>query len=1481
MRRAPGRSTRHDVPTVSALGWKRAAASMALVGALGALLLTCARDTTGPALSAIQITIEGPTTVGVTQDISLNARVPQAGDPTRVRITWRASDTSLVHLLSAGLSTTVHGRRIGEDTITAVLTAPDLPVAVSQTHVLTVEPGPPWQLLITTQPSAAAEVGKPLAQQPVLQVADSGGNAVATAGVRVAATLATGTGTLANDTAVSEPSGAVPFAGLAVTATVGTYALQFNSVGSTLAPAVSSPITLAPGDASRLVVKTQPPDTVKAGVVFGPPSQVQVADAGGNAVAQANLTVTARVTSGPASVTAAGSATTDDSGTATFAGMVVGGTAAPSLTLTFTTGPFSATSNGFVLDAGDPAALRLASPLPDSARSGVPIGPAPQVRIVDAYDNTVRLAGATIVASKASGAGTLGGTTTANTDSSGIATFTNLILSGPLGPYTVTFSPTGQGWQPVTSGTITLGFGPAAALVFTVEPSNAAAGQAITPAVRVAVYDTTGNVNTNATNGIKLTLGANPGSDVLGGTDSLDAVNGVAVFTDLSLHKSASGYTLVASSSALASATSVPFTVTPGAASQLVANSPTTLTDTVGTPVTAKPSVRVTDPFGNGVPGVQVVFNVTGGGGSATGGSQATDIAGVATVGGWTLGTAAGPNTMTATAGTLAGSPMTFTVTAQPGPPSAATSVVTAGAGTVQAGANIVILLVTRDQYGNALTSGGASVAFTRSGGTSTGIFGTTVDSGNGSYTAPFTGATAGTATTIGATIGGTAVSTPLPTVTVIPGPPSVILATAGDGLRATIGTATQVPPVVTVRDAYDNAVAGVGVTFAVTGGGGSVSPTTPVTTDAAGKAAADRWILGIPVGDNALTATAGSASRTFTAVGTFPTLLTTVPLGDAYMGRSPAGIGVNPATNRVYVANASSNTVTVLDGSTDNPVASIPLASGPTNVAVNATTNRIYVVLSSDQLAVINGATNAVTGTVSFPAASSARGVAVNEGANRIYVTLDDNNAIAVVDGGTLTYTTITGIQDPRQIAFNPSTGLLYLTHRDIGGNPEILVYDAATNAQVTSIRALGGIWAENIAADPAANRIYFSGLNPSIGVIDGSTNTLLTTIPVITSPPFSPPTSSGAQSVRAIQALGVDPTSHLVYATSDSGTLAIINGATGSVAATLRVGSRPSGVAANPSTGKWYASLGPASAVLALPGGSTTINRTLALAAGPTGVAVNRTTGEIWVANAASNNVLVLDGTTHGLLYALPAGTTPAKVAVNAATNRAYIASSGADSVTVLDGAAHVFLRQVAVGTAPMGVAVIEGTNRIYVGNSGSGSISVIDGATGTVSTTLPLGSGNPTDLAVGPGAAAVFVCQDDQNMRRLDIGTGTFSVPVYTNGYCDYLAVNGRNELIYPSYRTPAGHGVSIFDAALAAVPPSTIPLSLTVSALAADPVTGVVLAGMPGETDVLSGDLNVKVGQLNLPGAASGLAVNPANGRFYLTDATNGRLQVIQQ
>ena len=100
---------------------------------------------------------------------------------------------------------------------------------------------------------------------------------------------------------------------------------------------------------------------------------------------------------------------------------------------------------------------------------------------------------------------------------------------------------------------------PPAKLAFMVQPSNAVAGMAISPAVVVAIQDAVGNTMVGATNTVTVAIATNPGSGTLAGTTTVNAVRGEATFGDLSIDQRGIGYTLAATSGTLVGAASTPF----------------------------------------------------------------------------------------------------------------------------------------------------------------------------------------------------------------------------------------------------------------------------------------------------------------------------------------------------------------------------------------------------------------------------------------------------------------------------------------------------------------------------------------------------------------------------------------------------------------------------------------------------------------------------------------------------------------------------------------------------------------------------------------------------------------------------------------------------------------------------------------------------------------------------------------------------------
>jgi hypothetical protein len=88
-------------------------------------------------------------------------------------------------------------------------------------------------------------------------------------------------------------------------------------------------------------------------------------------------------------------------------------------------------------------------------------------------------------------------------------------------------------------------------------------------------------------------------------------------------------------------------------ATNITPNSSVAFTAPPGTPVTELPSVLLSDQKGAPVAGAVVTFTVTAGGGTVTGATATSNASGIATVGSWTVGTAAGANTLSAQSGSL------------------------------------------------------------------------------------------------------------------------------------------------------------------------------------------------------------------------------------------------------------------------------------------------------------------------------------------------------------------------------------------------------------------------------------------------------------------------------------------------------------------------------------------------------------------------------------------------------------------------------------------------------------------------------------------------------------------------------------------------------------------------------------------------------------------------------------------------------------
>lgn len=305
---------------------------------------------------------------------------------------------------------------------------------------------------------------------------------------------------------------------------VGTQTTAASVQGATGSP-VTFTSTAAVGTAGRLRIEVQPASSAESGAPFSRQPQVQLVDDNGLAVPRADVAVTAAIGSGPAGATLVGSriAFTNAQGLAVFTDLAISG-GGGSYTLNFTSANVvGVTSEPVSVSAGAAAALRLTTPPSSTATTGVAFAQQPVVQIVDASGNAVAQSGVSVTVAVASGAGTLGGTLTVQTDASGAARFTDIVITGASGTRTLIFA--SSGLASVTSGTIDVHSGPDAGQSSIQAPSTLAAGTNGT--VTVTVRDDSGTPIA----GVAVTLQATGTGNTITPASVTTDGSGIATFT--------------------------------------------------------------------------------------------------------------------------------------------------------------------------------------------------------------------------------------------------------------------------------------------------------------------------------------------------------------------------------------------------------------------------------------------------------------------------------------------------------------------------------------------------------------------------------------------------------------------------------------------------------------------------------------------------------------------------------------------------------------------------------------------------------------------------------------------------------------------------------------------------------------------------------------------------------------------------------------
>jgi YVTN family beta-propeller protein len=199
--------------------------------------------------------------------------------------------------------------------------------------------------------------------------------------------------------------------------------------------------------------------------------------------------------------------------------------------------------------------------------------------------------------------------------------------------------------------------------------------------------------------------------------------------------------------------------------------------------------------------------------------------------------------------------------------------------------------------------------------------------------------------------------------------------------------------------------------------------------------------------------------------------------------GPVQGGLGIDPITNRFYVANYVDGTVAVFDGATNALIATVPVGNSPEGLTVNPETNKIYVVnYDSDFMTIIDGGTNTTTNVVVGPAYVTAVADPITD---KVYIT-DETGDLTVIDGPTATPTPV-GIPFGAAVAVDISTDKIYVAE---GNANQVGVLDGETGALIANVAA--GNEPISIAADPVTHTAYAANYG-GLPNYDGTTVTAI----------------------------------------------------------------------------------------------------------------------------------------------------------------------------------------------------------------------------------------------------------------------------------------------------------------------------------------------------------------------------------------------------
>jgi len=312
----------------------------------------------------------------------------------------------------------------------------------------------------------------------------------------------------------------------------------------------------------------------------------------------------------------------------------------------------------------------------------------------------------------------------------------------------------------------------------------------------------------------------------------------------------------------------------------------------------------------------------------------------------------------------------------------------------------------------------------------------------------------------------------------------------------------------------------------------------------------------------------------------------------------------------RVYVTNETSGDLSVIDGSTLEVIATVPLGKRPRGIHASPDGRTIYVALSgspqappgvdestlpppdksADGIGVFDVEQNKLVHVIE--GGSDPENFDVSHDGNTLFVSNEDVSSASFIEASTGKLIQTIGVGgEPEGVTLAPNGKLVYVTTEADGS---ISVIDVAARKLLKSFKV--GRRPRNIVFLPHGSRAYVNAENDGgVVLLDTIKNVKLQAIPLGTPGEIKP------------MGLALSPDAGKLYVSTGRGRkVFVVDTATNQATASFEVGQRPWGIAVSPDGKTLFTANGPSNDVSVVNLASQTVSKKIKLTGSPWGVLI-----------------------------------------------------------------------------------------------------------------------------------------------------------------------------------------------------------------------------------------------------------------------------------